>query len=94
MAFNLIDGYRKTSGVSMPVIFVMAVVLMIDFEMSEGREFLYLDTPEVPGILRLNIDGITSHLKYIKIFGIYKFQFSFGNHLISLILNNMMGNMP
>ncbi len=87
MAFNLIDGYRKTSGVSVPVIFVMAVVLMIYFEMSESREFLYLDTPEVPGILRLNIDGITPHLQYSKIFGVDKFKFSFGNHMFSLSVN-------
>jgi hypothetical protein len=51
MALNLLDGYRKAPSVSMPVIFVSAVVLMIYSEMSKGWVFLYLDTPEVPGIL-------------------------------------------
>jgi hypothetical protein len=40
MGFDMLDGYRKVPSVSVPVIFVMTVVLMIYFEMSKGRVFL------------------------------------------------------
>lgn len=35
----------------MPMIIIMAVVLVVYFETSKGWLFLYLDTPDVFGIL-------------------------------------------
>ena len=50
MTFYMLDSYRKTPHVTVSLIFVMAIVLVINLIMSKVWVFLYLDTPIVIGI--------------------------------------------